>query len=80
MLLTLRFRLRDALVLISLFGVQFALPIEGVHLVIGWVYIGLAAVYSVTYRREIAAADVLGNLRTVHLVRRLQSGGAAPRR
>ncbi|MFZ5624085.1 MAG: sodium:proton exchanger [Gemmatimonadota bacterium] len=77
-LLTLRFRLRDALLLLGLFLVQFAIPVEGVHVAIGWVYIGLAAIYAVAYRREIRAADVLGNLRTVHLVRRLRGARAGP--
>ena len=64
MLLRLRFTLRDALVLTALFFVQFAIPVAGVHVVIGWVYLVLAAGYAVAYWREIAAVDVLANLRT----------------
>lgn len=71
-LLTRRFRLRDALLLTALFLVQFAIPVEAVHVVIGWSYIGLAVANAVVYRREIVEADVLGSLRTVHLVRRLR--------
>lgn len=73
MLLTLRLRLRDALLLAGLFVVQFAIPIERVHVWIAWIYLGLALVYAVAYRRAIRAADVLGHLRTVHLVRRVRA-------
>lgn len=82
-LLRLRFHLRDAVLLTSLFLVQFAIPVERVHVVIAWIYLGLAAGYAAVYRHEIVAADVLGNLRTVHLVRRLRrrngASGDAPR-
>jgi cation:H+ antiporter len=76
-LLRLRFHLRDAILLTSLFLVQFAIPIERVHIVIAWIYLGLAAGYAAVYRHEIVAADVLGNLRTVHLVRRLRRRNGA---
>lgn len=80
-LLRLRFHVRDALLLTGLFFVQFAFPTVRVHVVIGWIYIGLAAAYGVIYRREIVVADVIGNLRTVHLVRRVrQPTTAQPRR
>lgn len=67
--LRLRFHLRDAVLLTLLFLVQFAIPVERVHVVIAWIYLGLAAGYAVAYRHEIIAADVLGNLRTVHFFR-----------
>ena len=73
-LLTLRFRMRDALLLLGLFLVQFVLPVERVHVAIGWVYLALAAIYAIAHRRAIREADVLGNLRTVHLVRRVRDG------
>lgn len=73
MLLRLRFALRDALLLTGLFIVQFAIPGEGVHVAIGWTYVALAVLYAVMYRREIVVADVIGNLRTVHLVKRLRA-------
>ena len=76
-LLRLRLSIRDGLVLTGLFFVQFAVPVARVHVVLGWVYLGLALGYAVAYWREIVAADVLANLRTVHAVRRL--GGTASR-
>jgi cation:H+ antiporter len=69
LLLTLRLRLRDALLLLGLFAVQFAVPIERVHVALGWLYLGLSAVYAVAYRREILAAGVLGNLAPGRLLR-----------
>lgn len=75
-LLRLRFSMRDALLLTSLFFVQFAIPVERVHVVIGWVYLALAGGYAVAFRRDIAAADVFANLRTVHAVRRLRAQAA----
>lgn len=75
-LLTLRFRIRDALLLTGLFLVQFAIPVEGVHVAIGWVYIDLAALYAALRRRDIVAADILGNLRMVQVVRRMRRSRA----
>lgn len=75
-LLTLRFRMRDAILLFGLFVVQFAVPIERVHVAIGVVYLALAVGYGLYLRREIRDADVLGNLWTVHLVRRLRASAS----
>lgn len=64
------FQLRDALLLMGLFLVQFAIPVERVHVAIGWVYLTLAGTYAATYRRAMAAAGVLANLPRVVLWRR----------
>lgn len=74
MLLTLRLRLRDALLLATLFFVQFVVRVERVHVLIAWGYLGLALAYAVASRRAITAADVLGNLWVVQRVRRARRG------
>lgn len=73
MLLTRRLRLRDAFLLAGLFVVQFAIPVPRVHVWLGWGYLALALGYAAAQWRAIRAADVLGNLRTVHLVRRVRA-------
>lgn len=72
-----RLRKRDTLLLAGLFVVHFAVPVPQVHVPIASVYVALALAYGVAHRRAIRAADVLGNLRTVHLVRRVRAGRLA---
>ena len=43
LLLTLRFGLREAVALSVLFLVQFFIPVEGIRLIIAWLYLALAA-------------------------------------
>ena len=43
LLLTLRFSLRKAWALLVLFLIQFFVPIESVHVILGWIYVALTA-------------------------------------
>lgn len=74
-------RLRDAFLLAGLFVVQFAIPVPRVPVWLGWGYLALALGYAAAQERAIRAADVLGTLRPVHLVRRVRARrGARPPR
>ena len=58
LLLTLRFRIRDAVALAVLFFIQFFVPIERVHVFLAWFYIALTGLALVLNWRDIRAARV----------------------
>lgn len=59
LLLTFRFTLRAALTLAGLFLVQFFIPVEGVHVALGWLYLALTAVFLLLNRRHLHLAELL---------------------
>lgn len=62
LLLSLRFGLKKAFLFLLLFVIEFSLPVPMVRLALGWLYLGLAAVYLVMYRRELRALQGLRHL------------------
>ena len=53
LLLSQRFRLRDAVALLILFLIQFVIPVEYIRVILAWLYLALAAVVLIRRRREI---------------------------
>lgn len=64
LLLTLRLGLREAILLLVLFLAQFFMAVESIRMIIGWVYLALAAGYLAVHRRELR---LCAELRTVFL-------------
>ncbi|GGO33301.1 hypothetical protein [Deinococcus humi] len=58
LLLTFRFTLRGALLLAGLFLMQFFIPVEGVHVALGWLYLALTAGFLLLNRRKLHLAEL----------------------
>lgn len=64
LLLTLRFSLWKAWALLTLFLVQFLVPLESVHVIVAWVYVALTAGFLLLCWGQIHVRDVLRGLST----------------
>lgn len=62
LLLNLRFGLKKAFLFLFLFVIEFSIPLAIVRLALGWLYLVLAVLYLVIYRRELWVFKELGKL------------------